>query len=297
MAGKDWFHNFMQRNGLVLRRAEHTSQARAEGFNKQSVSVFFYLLESLQNQYSFSASDIYNVDECGVSVNPKCSHKVVAIKGQRQVGGLVALERGRTVTVEMCMSAAGQFMPQMVIFPLVKENKEYLVGAPDGAWAVFDKGGWMTINIFIQWFKKFIEFSGASLNRKKLLILDGHVSHVKGLEVIDLANKNGIIILTLPPHSTHRLQPLDVGYMKPFSTAYAEEIRVWQKDNGPVKMKNIFYLMGQAFVKVCKMETAVNAFKKTGIFPLNRHVFKDSDFANIRNSSQLNSRVTIGKLF
>ncbi|VVD01171.1 unnamed protein product [Leptidea sinapis] len=40
------------------------------------------------------------------------------------------------------------------------------------------------------------------------LVLDGHVTYTKNLEAIELARANGVIMLCLPPHCTHRLQPM-----------------------------------------------------------------------------------------
>ena len=71
--------------------------------------------------------------------------------------------------------------------------------------------------IFTKWLQRFIEFSKASKETPVLLLLDGHVTHVKNLSEIKLAQENGLIILRFPPHTTHRLQPLDVSYMKPLS--------------------------------------------------------------------------------
>ncbi|GBN39256.1 hypothetical protein AVEN_113634-1 [Araneus ventricosus] len=45
--------------------------------------------------------------------------------------------------------------------------------------------------------------------RPVLLILDGHSSHVRNSGVIDLARENHVTIISLPPYSTHMLQPLD----------------------------------------------------------------------------------------
>ena len=174
LAGKDWLINFMKRNTFSLRKAEHTSTARANGFNEKAVKEFFALLKSLLDEYKFASKDIYNVDETGISVVPKSCSKVLALKGRRQVGGKVAAERGETFTAEICMSAAGSYIPPMLIFPRVKENNEFLEGAPDGAWAEFHKSGWMQTHIFVQWLKKFIEFSGASKSKPVLLLLDGH---------------------------------------------------------------------------------------------------------------------------
>ena len=47
-----------------------------------------------------------------------------------------------------------------------------------------------------------------------LLIYDGHGSHTT-LDWITLARANNIILYCLPPHTTHWLQPLDVGCFGP----------------------------------------------------------------------------------
>ena len=60
-------------------------------------------------------------------------------------------------------------------------------------------------------------------NSRKLLLVDGHSSHVN-LRFIDYCDKNRIILGVLPPHSTHRLQPLDVGIFSPLAHAYSQEI-------------------------------------------------------------------------
>jgi hypothetical protein len=41
---------------------------------------------------------------------------------------------------------------------------------------------------------------------------------------IDFADKHWIIVMILPPYTTHRLQPLDVGLFQPLSIAYSKEL-------------------------------------------------------------------------
>ena len=53
------------------------------------------------------------------------------------------------------------------------------------------------------------------LTRPVLLILDGHASHVT-INVIKLAHENNIHLLCLPAHTSHILQPLDVGVFYSF---------------------------------------------------------------------------------
>jgi len=48
-----------------------------------------------------------------------------------------------------------------------------------------------------------------------LLIVDGHYSYTKNLDVADKAREHSVAIVSLPPHSMHKMQPLDVGFMNP----------------------------------------------------------------------------------
>jgi hypothetical protein len=51
------------------------------------------------------------------------------------------------------------------------------------------------------------------------LIVDGHSSHIN-MEFISLCDQLRILLLILPPHSTHRLQPLDVSLFAPLARYY-----------------------------------------------------------------------------
>ena len=58
-----------------------------------------------------------------------------------------------------------------------------------------------------------------------LLLIDGHKSHLT-LECIDLARKNQVILLCVPPHTTHALQPLDVAVFKALKAYFSQALRV-----------------------------------------------------------------------
>jgi hypothetical protein len=72
-------------------------------------------------------------------------------------------------------------------------------------------------------FKKFLSFvkglvqGGISLINRNFLILDGHGFHVT-LKTIEQTQAFGLNMITLPSHTSHALQLLDVAYFKPFKT-------------------------------------------------------------------------------
>lgn len=114
-----------------------------------------------------------------------------------------------------------------------------------------------------------------------LLLLDGHASHTKNLEAITFTRENNLVMLCFPPHCTHRLQLLDVGFMAPLSAYYGQEIKIWLRSN-PGRVVTHFQiarLLGTADAKAATLEMAINSFAKTGILPLNENVFTDVDFA------------------
>ncbi|XP_055918616.1 uncharacterized protein LOC129950719 [Eupeodes corollae] len=243
-------------------------------------AIFFQLLEECIKKYGFLSNRIFNVDETGITTVAKSLGKILATKGRKQVGSLSSSERGQLLTVEICMSADGSYMPPMFIFPRKRMKVELMDGTPPNSWGECNQSGWITKDLFLKWLKRFIEWSSATKDQPVLLLLDGHASHVKSLEVIDVARANGVVMLCFPPHCTHRLQPLDVTFMKPLSSYYGDEVKKWlrQHPGRTVTHYQVGQLFGRAYLRAATMLVAINGFQTTGIWPVNSNVFEDHDF-------------------
>jgi len=118
----------------------------------------------------------------------------------------------------------------------------------------------MQKDIFEKWMMHFIKFSHATKDNPVLLLLDGHCTHTKSIELIQIARDNGVVLLCFPPHCTHRLQPLDVAFMKPLSTYYDRETTNWLRTHGGdvVTLKQLSEIFGLAFIKAATMTTMVS---------------------------------------
>ena len=107
--GKDWFKRCMKRRShkLSLRQPTGTSTARATGFSKEQVGIFFDLYEEELAAHDYPPSRIFNVDGNGLTAVQKKQPKILALKGKRQIGAVSAAYRGSLITIVVCASASG----------------------------------------------------------------------------------------------------------------------------------------------------------------------------------------------
>jgi hypothetical protein len=76
----------------------------------------------------------------------------------------------------------------------------------------------------MDWIRHFEKHTRArTVGGYRLLVLDSHESHHSN-EFEEYCKENNIITLCMPPHSSHLLQPLDVGCFGPLKKAYGRQI-------------------------------------------------------------------------
>lgn len=280
MAGKDWLQGFMRRQGTLSVRTPHaTSISRMVGFSRPNVNQFFDILENeIRKVPHFEPSRLWNMDETGIQNVQKPSN-IVATKGKRQVGRITSAERGFTVTSVCAMSAAGQYIPPMFVFPRKRMNERLLNGAPAGSIGVVSDSGWIDSSLFVRWLHHFCDVVGCSQERPHVLVLDGHHSH-KTLEAVQVARERGVVMITIPPHCSHKMQPLDRTFFKSLKCAYNSAADSWLTCH-PGQRIDAYAMCGlfnQAYGNAASVGKAQNGFRACGIWPINRLVFKEEDF-------------------
>lgn len=78
------------------------------------------------------------------------------------------------------------------------------------------KRGWTDNEMCLDWLKLCFNPETAKIQKGeyRMLLFDGHESYINR-GVVEYCTKNKIILFCLPSHSTHLLQPLDIGtYLK-----------------------------------------------------------------------------------
>jgi len=94
----------------------------------------------------------------------------------------------------------------------------------------------------------------SSAARSVLLILDRLGSN-KDLKVIEYARDNHIHMLSTPPHATHKFQPLDRVFFKPFKQTYGSASASWMRQNPGARLTecDVAGLVNTAFTEVARL--------------------------------------------
>ncbi|KZS03448.1 Uncharacterized protein APZ42_033824 [Daphnia magna] len=249
-ASSEWLGGFLKRNqSLSIRKPEANSQARAAGFNEPVVQLFYDKLDEVYVKHKFPAHSVWNGDETGNStVLPPI--EVIAPKGMKQVQQTVSAERGENITMLAFVSASGSTIPPIFVFPRKKPNPNLLLGSP------------------------------ATKKNPVSFLMDNHSSHLE-FPCVKFAKENSIILLTFPPHCSHKLQPIDVAVYFPFKRALRHSHNEWLQSN-PGGIKDIAGLTQVPFVTKIVAENIIAGFKKSGIWPFNRNAIPSSQFTPSR---------------
>lgn len=133
----------------------------------------------------------------------------------------------------MCtaVSATGNMVPPMFVFPRVKFHDHFIRDGPTGCIGASHPSGWMTSDNFYIFIQHFAKVAKPSQEQKILLLLDNHHSHI-GLDTINFARENGIVMLSFPPHCSHKLQPLDRSVFGPFKKSVSRTRGCDQETHG-----------------------------------------------------------------
>ena len=146
--------------------------------------------------------------------------------------------------------------------------------------------GWTDQELGLKWLERDFEPNTRPENPHefRLLILDGHNSHCT-YPFIKFSAQHHIVIICLPSHTTHALQPCDVGVFGPLAHAWKSQVTKASQDNVPITKSNLLLYYHNARNIALKPTTIQSAFRKTGIYPFNRNAIPTDAFEPAKNTT------------
>jgi hypothetical protein len=266
----DWFQGFRLRHSeIVLRVPEGLSAARAQAFNAIRIGTFFEEYTKLITELDLVnyPNLIYNADETALMTVASSSRKVVVSKGQRTVSSLKAAERGTLTTFVPCSNALGSMIPPFLIFK--GQAPPSPANFPNGSRIICSKSGWMDQFIFPSFLEHFQANRVHIPDKKCVLVLDGHKSHVSD-SAVEYALNHDIELVCIPPHSTHRLQPIDTHFNRPLKQLWSREISRYLMESDVVLLNkqnfhNVFCPVWENMIT--RRSLFVDGFSYCGLYP------------------------------
>ena len=145
-------------------------------------------------------SNIFNYDETNITDNPG-SKLVITIRGRNRVERKVHHSKS-LISIMFTGSAAGTFLPPMVVYKSEIKYREWIRGGPVNTVYDCTKNGWFNGPTFETWFFKQFVPSIVDLSGQIVLIGDNLGSHFSS-RVLEYCSKNNIFYLFTTKLNTH----------------------------------------------------------------------------------------------
>ena len=228
--GQNWVYKFIKRHDqLKTKFSRRYNYQRAKCEDPKLIKEWFDHVQIIIMQYGIAYEDIYNFDETGFAMGLIATARVVT--RAETVGRPALLQPGNHewVTAIECVNAMGWALPPCIVF---KGKSHIQAWYEDDAlphdWRIeLSDNGWTTDQIGLSWLQNiFIPTTNGHMTGKyRLLILDGHGSHLTP-QFDQICNQNNIVPICMPAHSSHLLQPLDVGCFAVLKRTYGRLVDV-----------------------------------------------------------------------
>ncbi|MCL4152982.1 UNVERIFIED_CONTAM: hypothetical protein GTU68_011284 [Idotea baltica] len=229
--GRDWFKSFLKRHNFTLKKGGQMQLARKSVTSDPFFIYNYYdTLEDVVSRLGIKDRPecFYNLDETGFPTDPS-KIKTIGTKGVKKVRLTHGANR-ENVTVLATYCADGSVFEPLIIFKGKRMQSTWCSEDPSNkAEFAVSESGWMTRNIFEDYFEMFIKKTAGI--RPILLILDGHLSH-SSFTTVQRAAQDNITILKLPAHCTDLWQPLDVACFAPLKMAYERRLEEFKHRSG-----------------------------------------------------------------
>lgn len=278
---RGWAQGFLRRHQLELELSLPTliDNVRYLCTTKEVLFGWYKKYCQIVQECEFDENLVFNFDETSLLTLP-IKHKVVSIRGSEKRPQVRVNLCRFNCTMGMCISASGKSLKSLFIL----KNKTFS-GVPqyllDSVAVGYQPSAWIDKTILHNWAElvliphiKHVRNQNPDMKRKALLVMDNHSSR-QNEDFLQLMKENEVIVVFLPPHSSHISQPLDVGIYGPFKSLLRKKMRersreivVEEEEEEMITYRGkIIEVAFSCWESISTRMNIRNAFSKTKIFP------------------------------
>ncbi|KAJ6237030.1 tigger transposable element-derived protein [Anaeramoeba flamelloides] len=231
IVSKNWVRKFAKRNKLKITKSTPIEYKRIM-VNEDIVKDFFITLKGLCEEKEYKPKLIFNMDETSLQLSKSMTYSVISPEIKKK-SYRAKLPTKRHMSAVCTISAYGNCLKTLYLLPRKSLNQNVFekTNLNNYAYATSPRG-FITKVLFYEWVRcVFIpeveairEFNKLPKDEWALLVLDGHNSRAN-LSAIHLLQQHYIDCVVIPSHSSHLLQPLDVGIFKYFKAEHKYKLK------------------------------------------------------------------------
>ena len=237
----------------------------------EKVAYWFDIMGPELKHPNVLSENLYNMDETGCQLSAPTSVTVLVSKHDR-TNSRGAVVKRESITVVECISADGRALPPTVVWPALTHRSTWLTHkTPDWHFGISEKG-YVDTEISLYWIREvFDPWTRDRANGKpRVLVNDGFGTH-ESVELVRFCIENNITLCRLPSHTSHKLQPCDVGVFGPLKAAYRDQVDQLDLGGaGTVGKEHFTLLYDKAREKAFTSRNIRSGWSKAGLFPFNR---------------------------
>lgn len=291
--GSTWFIQFLTRNNFSIKTPAKLEEIR-DKYCHSNVLLQFY--NNLIAHLPRNPNVIFNADETASSFNGK--GKVIVPDGKHPIKYSHIIKSH--FTAFCCFNASGtKVLRPFIILPNLKKFPGDLEFLKSHAYFCSSSSGWITSRLFLAFAIYFCHEISLYRIQNKIsediwLILDGHKSRLNSIAIEYFAQFR-INVLILPAHTTHVVQPFDVGLAAPMKQrirqyidappAFIQDIINSQTTDAAKNRILIVSAIINAWSQVATPLNCASAFYATGIFPFNINKVIQNRFVRTSNAN------------
>ena len=222
------------------------------------------------------------MDETGIMLSMLGSVKVLVGKDDRQNYRGAVVKRTMVTAVE-CISGDGRALLPLIIWPASTHRSNWTTYPTPGWHYAHSEKGYNDSKISLEWLTRVFDpqTRERANGKPRVLICDGFGTH-ETLEILEFCLANNITLCRLTSHTSHKLQPCDVGPFAPLKTAYRDEVERLNRGRvDKVGKEHFTYLYSPARDTALTKRNIRVGWTATGLFPFNpervlKHIPKPS---------------------
>lgn len=278
-----WLDGFLFRWNKLLARAKESPMEieRLATLTEPQIEAFIQSFDRIKRHILKDGSNLVNADEVPVGQYSASSAKVWAAMGRPKVGSLVEKSENLRTLIPF-LSATGKVLMVVLVYVFPKKETKIQIHIPDTfmnrrhkpfeVYICTAPKGFVNLELWKAIMKRWASTSNALFAQKgSVLLCDNLACHVNP-EVVQSCLDSQVYIWTIPPHTSHFLQPNDNGSNAAIKKGVAERkstenIATVLANLKPSRIVSVVLLQS---IEQCLTEAVVKrSWETTGIWPWN----------------------------